>query len=294
MKNSLARKETPSIQSVDRCLVIVEEVARSADPVSLRELVNLLGIDHSSVFRIANTLRRRGFLTYLTDRKAYILGPSVWRLSHQYDWGTMLIRVSRDHLKSLASQTQATAHLAIREGKQALFIDHAVGNSVIVVTGQTGELIPLYCTAHGKALLADCDNADLESIFGLDTFRAYTKRTTNTLDQLTRDCADIRTQGFATDDGEYQEWIRCIAAPIRAGDGAIIGSIGVAAPLQHLTKDRYRVYGEQVFAVAQRITNLLGTPARASARTGYTSVFAEDPGPSERLAGSGEGDNCTP
>jgi DNA-binding IclR family transcriptional regulator len=54
----------------------------------------------------------------------------------------MLIRVSRDHLKSLASQTQATAHLAIREGKQALFIDHAVGNSVIAVTGQTGELIP--------------------------------------------------------------------------------------------------------------------------------------------------------
>jgi DNA-binding IclR family transcriptional regulator len=294
MKNNLSRKETPSIQSVDRCLVIVEEVARSADPVSLRELVNLLGIDHSSVFRIANTLRRRGFLTYLTARKAYVLGPSVWRLSHQYDWGTMLIRVSRDHLKSLASQTQATAHLAIREGKQALFIDHAVANSVVAVTGQTGELIPLYCTAHGKALLADCDNAALKSLFGLEKFQAYTKRTTSTLDQLTRDCAEIRTQGFATDDGEYQEWIRCIAAPIRAGGGAIIGSIGVAAPLQHLTKDRYLVYGEQVSAVARQITNLLGPHSRESAGTSYGSVFAEGPGPSERLAGSGEADNCTP
>jgi DNA-binding IclR family transcriptional regulator len=206
----------------------------------------------------------------------------------------MLIRVSRDHLKSLASQTQATAHLAIREGKQAPFIDHAVGNSVIAVTGQTGELIPLYCTAHGRALLADCDNADLKSIFGLEKFQAYTKQTTSTLDQLSRDCAEIRTQGFATDDGEYQEWIRCIAAPIRAVGGAIIGSIGVAAPLQHLTKYRYRVYGEQVTAVAQQITNLLGPQSPASAGAGYNSVFAEDPGPSERLAGSGEAENCTP
>jgi DNA-binding IclR family transcriptional regulator len=106
MKNNLSRKETPSIQSVDRCLVIMEKVGRSADPVRLGELVNLLGIGHCSVFRLANTLRRRGFLTYLTDRKAYIPGPSVWRLSHQYDWGAMLIRVSRGHLKSLASQTQ--------------------------------------------------------------------------------------------------------------------------------------------------------------------------------------------
>jgi DNA-binding IclR family transcriptional regulator len=128
----------------------------------------------------------------------------------------------------------------------------------------------LYCTAHGKALLADCD------------------------DQLSRDCAEIRMQGFATDDREYQEWIRCIAAPICAVGGAIIGSIGVAAPLQHLTKDRYRVYGEQVSAVAQQITNLLGPQSPASAGTGNGSVFAEDPGPSERLAGSGAADKLHP
>jgi DNA-binding IclR family transcriptional regulator len=258
MKKKTPRKqETPSIQSLDRGLVILEAVARSADPVSLGELTNLLGIDRSSVFRLANTLRRRGFLAYLTGRKLYMLGPSVWRLSHQYDWGTMLIRVSREHLKSLASQTQETAHLAIREGKQALFIDHAVTNHVIAVAGQTGELIPLYCTAHGKALLADCDSADLKAIFGSEKLQIYTKQTIGTLVQLTKACAQIRTQGFATDDGEYLEGVRCIAAPIRAEGGVIIGSIGVSVPLQRFPKDRYSEFGEQVSAVAQQITDLL-------------------------------------
>lgn len=262
MKSKPSRQETPSIQSLDRGLVILEAVARSADPVSLGELTELLGIDRSSVFRLANTLRRRAFLSYLPGRKVYILGPSVWRLSHQYDWGTMLIRVSRDHLKALASQTEETAHLAVREGKQALFIDHAVTNHVIAVAGQTGEWLPLYCTAHGKALLADCDIADLKTIFGSDDLKPYTKQTISTLGQLTKACARTRAHGFATDDGEYMEGIRCVAAPIRAEGGVIIGSIGVSAPLQRFSKDRYRVCGQQVSAVAQRITALLSNETR--------------------------------
>jgi IclR family transcriptional regulator, acetate operon repressor len=112
-------------------------VARSTEPTSLGELTDVLEIDRSSVFRLANTLRRRGFLSCLANRKVNILGPAVWRLSHQYDWGTMLIRVSREHVKWLSGQTQETVHLAIREGKQALFIDHAVTNHVIAMSGQS-------------------------------------------------------------------------------------------------------------------------------------------------------------
>ena len=257
MKKDASRQETPSIQSLDRGLIILEAIARSTEPVSIGELTDLLEIDRSSVFRLANTLRRRGFLTYLNGRKAYILGPSIWRLSHQYDWGNMLIRVSREQLKLLASQTQETAHLAIREGKHALFIDHADTNHVIAVAGQTGELIPLYCTAHGKALLADCDKPALKSIFGSEKLPSHTRQTLTTLDQLTRICAQIRTQGYATDDGEYQEGIRCVAAPIRSEGGLIIGSIGISAPSQRFSKERYRECAEQVSHVAERITEIL-------------------------------------
>src|SRR6185312_13761548 len=149
-------QETPSIQSLDRGLVILEAVAKCVEPVSLAELTTLLQIDRSSVFRLANTLKRRGFLAISSRGKDYILGPSIWRLSRQYDWSNMLITVSHGHLKKLASVTNETAHLAVREGRQALFINHATANHMIAVAGQTGESVPLYCTAHGKALLADC------------------------------------------------------------------------------------------------------------------------------------------
>jgi IclR family acetate operon transcriptional repressor len=233
--------------------------------VSLAELTALLGIDRSSAFRLANTLKRRGFLAYPAGRKDYILGSAIWRLAHQYDWGTMLIRVSREPLKQLASRIKETAHLAIREGRRALFIDHAAVTHVIAVSGQTSEMVPLHCTAHGKALLADCELADLRTIFGSGQLRNYTKQTTRTLAQLAETCAQIRAQGYATDDGEFQQGVRCAAAPIRAHDGMVIGSIGISAPVLRFPKEQYRTVGLQVKEAADRISAELSSPRQKRA-----------------------------
>src|SRR5579871_2158309 len=188
----------------------------------------------------------------------------MWTLSRQYDWSNMLIKVADPELKSLATQINETAHLAIREGKNALFVDSAHATHVIAVSGQTGELVPLYCTAHGKALLADCNKSDLKAIFGSEKLKTFTKQTISNLDQLTKVCSQIRDQGYSTDDGELQEGIRCVAAPIRAEGGAIIGSIGVSVPLQRFPKDRYRVCSEQVSAAAAGISRLLSNEGRDS------------------------------
>jgi IclR family acetate operon transcriptional repressor len=257
MQRKAVSKETPPIQSLDRGLVILEAVAKSSEPMSLSELTEIIGIDRSSIFRLAKTLRRRGFLAYPSGRKDFILGPALWRLAHQYDWGTMLIRVSREHLKELVARTNETAHLAIREGKQALFIDHVAANHVIAVSGQTGEMVPLYCTAHGKALLADLDQKELLSIFGTGPLRTHTKETMKTVAQLAKACALIKAQGYAADQGEYQEGVRCVAAPIRAQNGAVVGSIGISAPLQRFSDERHGVYVAQVRAAAARISMLL-------------------------------------
>jgi IclR family acetate operon transcriptional repressor len=253
MRNRRESKQTPPIQSLDRGLVILEAVARSADPVSLNELTDLLCVDRSSAFRLANTLKRRGFLAYPGGRRDYILGPSIWRLSRRYDWSNMLIRVSHEYLKQLAAQTQETAHIAIREGSSALFIDQVTTNHVIAVSGQTGEFVPLYCTAHGKAMLADLNKADLKALFGRAPFRSYTKQTIVSLDRLAKACTELKAQGFTTDDGEYIEGIRCVAAPIRTEDGDVIGSIGISAPVIRFPPERYQNCGEQVRKVAEQI-----------------------------------------
>ena len=257
-----AAQETPSIQSLDRGLVILEAVAKSSDPVALGQLTDLLGVDRSSAFRLANTLKRRGFLANPSGRKDYILGPSVWRLSRQRDWSKALIMIAHKHLKALASATNETAHLAVREGKQALFIDHATIPQMIAVAGQTGESVPLHCTAHGKALLVDFGKPDLEALFGAAPLPAYTKQTIVSIRRLVTVCAQIKARGFSADDVEFQEGIRCVAAPIRDEGGAVIGSIGVSAPLTRFPQGRFSTCGRQVSEAANQISEALSAQAQ--------------------------------
>src|SRR3954447_3458686 len=199
--------QTPAIQSLDRGLLILEAVAKSPDAVSLGPLAAMLGIDRSSAFRLANTLKRRGYLANSTAGRDYILGPSVWRLWRQYDWSKMLVRVAHEHLKALAVETNETAHLAVREGRKALFIDHVASNHVIAISGQTGEFVPLYCTSHGKALLSDFEEADLKALFGSKPLKEYTLNTITSIRELARVCHQIRSRGFATDESEYMEGV---------------------------------------------------------------------------------------
>lgn len=252
-------RETPSIQSLDRGLLILEAVGKSAAPVSLGHLAAMLNIDRSSAFRLANTLKRRGFLANPSAGRDYILGPSVWRLSRQYDWSKMLATVAHEHLKSLAADTMETAHLAVREGRKALFIDHVTSSHVIAISGQTGELVPLYCTSHGKALLADFEEQDLAQLLGGKPLKAWTRNTIVSVRSLAKECEEIRKRGFAADESEYLDGVRCVASPIRDRDGTVIASIGISAPAARFPKDREKELADRVVAAAAQIADVVAS-----------------------------------
>jgi DNA-binding IclR family transcriptional regulator len=249
--------QIPFIQSLDRGLTILQTVAMSKQPVTLGELSELLDVDRSSAFRLAQTLRRRGFLATPAGRKDYILGSSMWTLSRQYDWSNMLVRVAHEELKELAQGLNETAHLAIREGKSALFIDSVRARHVIVVAGQTGELVPLYATAHGKALIVDFDEQGLRSIFGTEKLEKHTKTTIGTLSALVKECAAIRQRGYALDEGELMEGVRCVAAPIRLTSGTVVGSVGISAPNSRFLREHSASHSARVIQCAEKIGEML-------------------------------------
>jgi len=251
--------ETPSVQSVERALSVLEAVAKSPEPVPLGQLTEVLGIDPSSVFRLANTLKRRGFLANPNGRKHYVLGPAVWRLSREYDWSRMLISICREPVKALANKTGETAHLAVREARQVFFIDHhASGKQGVIVPGQTGKLLPLHCTAHGKALLADFGVTELTALYGTTKLEKYTARTSVSIAELARACGRVREDGYAIDASEYLDDVACVAAPLRDRSGIVIASIGVSAPAARLARGRDVALAQQVCEVARQINAVLG------------------------------------
>ncbi len=176
----------------------------------------------------------------------------MWALAREYDWGKLLVEIARPDLNSLATRINETAHLAVREGKSVLFIDSAHTARAIAVVGRTGELHPLHCTAHGKALLADADERELRSLLGSGPLSRHTKNTIITIKALAEECATIRKKGYAVDDSEHADDLRCIAAPIRFND-QIVGSIGISAPASRMPSNRTHENAEYVCLIAERI-----------------------------------------
>jgi len=171
----------------------------------------------------------------------------------------MLIGICREPVKTLAITTGETAHLAVREARQVLFIDHhASGDQSVIVPGQTGKLMPLHCTAHGKALLADFGLSELKALYAATPLERYTARTTVSLPDLLKACARVRADGFSADNGEYLEDVRCVAAPVRDRGGLVIGSIGVSAPATRMPDGRDAVLAQHVRDTAEHINALLG------------------------------------
>jgi IclR family acetate operon transcriptional repressor len=249
--------DTPAIQSLDRGLAILEAVATSAAPVPLKRLTDLIGIDRSSVFRLANTLRQRRFLANPRGSKDYILGPTAWRLSRRYG-RTVLGTFFHHYLQDLSATLGETSHFAVREGIEVFFIDHHIPvGQVVSVAGQTGEFAPLHCTAHGKALLADCDLAALRELLGRAPLRVYTRTTVRSLARLAVACAQVRADGFALDQGEYLDEVRCAAAPIRDPEGEIVASVGISSPLTRLDARGLARAGAEVRKTARAITESL-------------------------------------
>src|SRR5438445_814076 len=80
--------------------------------------------------------------------------------------------------------------------------------------------------------------AVLKQLFGGKAFEPYTKHTILTLPELAKACREIKSKGYATDNSEFMEGVRCVAAPIRGKDGTVIASIGISAPTTRFPPER--------------------------------------------------------
>ncbi len=253
------RTTTQPIQSLDRGLVLLEAVAKAGRPVSLSELTLVLNIDRSSVFRLANTLVRRGFLVQLPESKCYALGSSVWRLASLFRFENVLLQVARPHVDALAAETGETTHVAVRLGTKAVLIERQLTANVLGVTGAgQGTAVALHSTGVGKALIADFDLDGLAQLFGGEALPRYTRFTLTTVSALAEACKRARACGYAVDDEEEHEGVRCIGAPIRDAGGAVVAAVGISAPVVRLPREAVKRAGARVAEAAAAIGRELG------------------------------------
>jgi DNA-binding IclR family transcriptional regulator len=121
-----------------------------------------------------------------------------------------------------------------------------------------GRRNPAYCTGVGKAILAFLPDEELERYVQRTHFKAFTSQTITSPGQLLSNLRAARNRGYAVDDSELHEGLRCVAAPVRDHSGAPIASISIAGPSQRMAKASLSKYAVDVVKAASMISEDLG------------------------------------
>lgn len=244
--------------AAQRALVILREIAKSADGVGVRELARSLGQSPSNIQKGLQALLAQEFVRQDEGTKRYLLGPTAIQVGlaglSRFDVRT----VAREHLEMLAQATGETVFLGVRHGDEAMYIEKVLGPSEIRVDAPIGARRPFNCTAVGKVLLASFPE---QEFYRLAAAGAFVQATPNSITDpvvLRGEILQVRDSGVAVDRQEFALGAACVAAPVHDHDGKVVAAIALSAPAERLGQTEG--VAEQVKACARRISRALGYP----------------------------------
>jgi DNA-binding IclR family transcriptional regulator len=95
----------------------------------------------------------------------------------------------------------------------------------------------LHCTALGKAILSQFSRDRVRAIIDEVGLPRHTSNTITDPAELFAELETIREQNVAFDEEEVVKGLRCVAAPVTAGDRA--AAISVSGPTSRFKGDRF-------------------------------------------------------
>lgn len=246
------------MNSVEKALAVLEAVAAPGAPHRLTELATRVELPKSTIHRILQILGGEGYVVS-TSEGTYGVGPRALALAGQVLAHTDIRALSDPVLSELQRTTGATVHFALRSGASAVYIAKFEGNQPYRMASRVGAAIPLYCTSIGKAILAALPEAETQGIVETTPLVARTRNTRTTVAALLEDLKETRRRGFAIDDEENEESVRCVGVAVTDSLGVVIGGISISALVFNFTMDEALAAGPHVVAAAAAVSAALGS-----------------------------------
>jgi DNA-binding IclR family transcriptional regulator len=203
------------------------------------------------------TLVDAGYLIRDNDTKRYRMSYKVVSLSRNLLAENEVFQLSREILERVTAITRETVHLCALDGSETVLVQKVKGAQLVAVDFQIGDRSPLHCTSIGKALLAFQDVRYIEAIIAVG-LTPMARNTITDPDKFRTELHRIRSQGYAIDDHEFENTMRCIAAPIFERDGRVHMGISISGPDSRFTLDKLEELRDPLLHATWELSERLG------------------------------------
>lgn len=222
--------EKKIIQSIDRALQVLELFSLEKPEWGVTEISKALNIYKSNVHNVLTTLAERGFVIKDSKTDKYKLGIKFFELGSVVIKNMDLRKIAHPYMEKLLKEFNETVHLGILVEGEILSIEQEESDQSLSPRIFIGKRTPLHCTGVGKAIMAYLPKDKFAFIIKEMGIPRYTENTISNEEELEKELEKIRKQGYAVDNMEHEEGVRCVAGPIRDYTGKASASLSVSGP----------------------------------------------------------------
>jgi IclR family KDG regulon transcriptional repressor len=249
--------------SLRRGLLALEVLARAErhgdEALGVVEVARQLGVDKSQASRTLRALADHGLVERDPASRAFRLGARVFAYAALVS-ERRLLREAPRILDRLVDALGERAHLSVLEGPAVLTLLSYAPPRAVQAAGWVGRTVPAYCSAAGRALLADHDAAALHSLFDGVELVPRGPNTIASIDELLTRIEATKERGYAIADEEFEAGLVAVAASVRRFDGRIVAALNVSGPSFRFGPQLQEA-GMEVARAADQLSRLLSDAA---------------------------------
>ena len=247
-----------NVPNLERALGLMELLIERPEGTRLTDLARDLNIPKNSVFRIAKTLASYGYLEYDEKSKHYSLGYRLLSLGLALLDEEGMLEKSHDILRDLRNGTNETALLGRILGNRGIVLEQALSQEPVKFHINIGHRFQLHTGAPGKAMVSFLPDAERSTFLASLEYPVFNERTISSPAKFEEACEAIRKNGYATDDEEEVEGLRCVAAPVLNHKNYPIAAVWITAPTHRLPKANFPKVAKIVMLHAARLSARFG------------------------------------
>lgn len=252
------RITTEGLDGLNAGLAVLETFTPNRPQLALGEVSARLGLHKSRVFRILNTLKRRGFVEQSAKGGPYALGLKLVELGNAVGRGRSVLAAAAPLLSKLSQTLRGTVVLRVLDGVEQLTLDCVHSPEVLRTSFPVGARLPATYGSTGKVLLAFRPETETGAILKHGAVAAGTARAITGLQAYRRELERVRLAGYALNLEEAVAGVRSVSAPILDGGGSAVAAIGISFPASALPRTRIREVAQQLCEAAREVSARLG------------------------------------
>jgi DNA-binding IclR family transcriptional regulator len=224
----------------------------------LIQISQSLKLHKSTAHRLIMVLERHKLVEKNSSTGKYRLGLKLFELGTKAVSRLDLRERARPYLEKVVLETRETVHLCILDDAEVVYMDKIEPARSVRMASSVGRRNPAYCTAVGKAMMAYLPMEQVETIVKKQGLPPLTKNTITSLRELKAELARIRIRGYAIDDEENEEGVRCVGCAVRGYSGEPVAAISISGPSFRVAKDKVVTLAQPILAAASALSSELG------------------------------------